>query len=199
MRITRGPEAGWLSNRSWIPWALVLVLLSGLPACSINVKKDGSGQDNKVDINTPFGGIHVNKSADARDTGLPVYPGARIREKAGEGQDQSANVDISGMGYGLKVVAVDYESGATPSVLIAYYKTALKKYGDVLECHTNDVNYERDSKNMSNELSCGPDTGSNIELKAGSRDNQRIVAIKPADKGSEFTLVYVETHGKDTI
>jgi hypothetical protein len=52
---------------------------------------------------------------------------------------------------------------------------------------------------MSNELSCGPDTGRNIELKAGSRDNQHIVAIKPADKGSEFTLVYVETHGKDTI
>jgi hypothetical protein len=173
--------------------------LSGLPACSISVKKDDGGQDKKVDINTPFGGIHVDKSADARDTGIPVYPGARVREKAGSGEDKSANVDISGMGYGLKVVAVDYESGATPTALIAYYKTALKKYGDVLECHTGDVNYERDSKSMSNELSCGPDTGSNIELKAGTRDNQRIVAIKPADKGSEFTLVYVETHGKDTI
>jgi len=199
MRITRPPAAGWLANRSWIPWALVLLLLSGLPACSISVKKDDGGQDKKVDINTPFGGIHVDNSADARDTGIPVYPGARVREKAGSGEDKSANVDISGMGYGLKVVAVDYESGATPTALIAYYKTALKKYGDVLECHTGDVNYERDSKSMSNELSCGPDTGSNIELKAGTRDNQRIVAIKPADKGSEFTLVYVETHGKDTI
>ena len=52
---------------------------------------------------------------------------------------------------------------------------------------------------MSNELSCGPDTGNTIELKAGTPRNQRIVAIKPADQGSEFTLVYVQTHGKDTI
>ena len=199
MRITRRPAPGWLANRSWIPATLVLVLLSLLPACSISVKKDDNGQDKKVDINTPFGGIHVDQSADARDTGIPVYPGARVREKTGSGEDKSANVDISGMGYGVKVVAVDYESGATPTALITYYKTALKKYGDVLECHTNEVSYERDSKSMSKELTCGPDTGSNVELKAGSRDNQRIVAIKPADKGSEFTLVYVQTHGKDTI
>ena len=41
-------------------------------ACSINVKKDEQGQDKNVDINTPFGGIHVNEGADARETGLPV-------------------------------------------------------------------------------------------------------------------------------
>jgi hypothetical protein len=199
VRITRRPAPRWFASRSWIPSALALVLLAWLPACSISVKKDDNGQDKKVDINTPFGGIHVDKSADARDTGIPVYPGARIREKTGAGEDKSANVDISGMGYGVKVIAVDYESAATPSALISYYKTALKRYGDVLECHTNDVSYEPDSKSQSKELTCGPDTGSNVELKAGSRDNQRIVAIRPRDQGSEFTLVYVQTHGKDTI
>ena len=50
-------------------------------ACSINVKKDEQGQDKNVDINTPFGGIHVNENADVRDTGLPVYAGARLKKK----------------------------------------------------------------------------------------------------------------------
>ena len=48
-------------------------------ACDINVKKDSSGQEKKVDIETPIGGIHVDKAADVRDTGLAVYPGAQVK------------------------------------------------------------------------------------------------------------------------
>ena len=52
-----------------------------LPACSINVKKEQNGQDKQVDINTPVGGIHVSKGADAADVGLAVYPGARLKQE----------------------------------------------------------------------------------------------------------------------
>ena len=59
--------------------AVVALLL--LPACSVNVKKGENGEDKKVDIHTPVGDIKVDKEADARDTGLPVYPGARLRHE----------------------------------------------------------------------------------------------------------------------
>jgi hypothetical protein len=74
-----------------------------LPACSVNVKKEQNGQDKQVDINTLFGGIHVSKQANVSDVGLAVYPGARMKEKDSNGSDKSANVNISGFGYGMKV------------------------------------------------------------------------------------------------
>ena len=42
--------------------------------------------------------------------------------------------------------------------------------------------------------------GKTIELKAGKKSNQHIVAIDPRDKGADFALVYVRLRGKqDTI
>lgn len=205
MRIVNSPPN---STRVHKPGFSALLLTSAalilLPACSIHVKKDDNGQDKNVDINTPFGGIHVDKNASAGDTGIPVYPGARLKQKDTPGDDRNANVNISGMGYGLKVVAVEYESSSTPRTIVDYYRDQLKKYGNVLECHTRDANpsmtyHHSDSKDLSKELSCGPDTGSNIELKAGVESNQHIVSIKPDGVGTEFSLVYVRTYGKDSI
>jgi hypothetical protein len=115
-------------------FAILAALL--LPGCSVNVKKEKNGEDKRVDISTPVGGIHVSKDANAGDVGLAVYPGARLKQKDG-GDDKNANVDISGFGFGLKVVALEYESDDTPDKLIAFYRDQLKKYGNsILECHT---------------------------------------------------------------
>src|SRR5713101_8402692 len=111
--------------------ATALVLLMG---CRVNVKKDKNGEDKNVDITTPFGGIHVNNNADVRDTGLPVYPGARLKPKNGDHDSKSANVSISAGGYGVKVVALEYETDDAPTKVIAYYQDQLKKYGKVLQC-----------------------------------------------------------------
>src|SRR6476660_6704408 len=92
--------------------------LAVLPACNINVKKDSEGQEKKVDIETPIGQLHVSKSADVRDTGLPVYPGARRKEKGDDGNESSANVNISSELFGLKVVAVQYVSDDPPEKLV---------------------------------------------------------------------------------
>jgi hypothetical protein len=187
--------------------ALAACLL--FPGCSVNVKKDAEGQDKKVDIQTPVGGIHVSTNADVRDIGLPVYPGARVKEKEENGEEKSANVNISTNLFGLKVVAIEYESDDPPEKLIAYYKDQLKKYGDVLECHTSSkydpdveikVGDEKKSSKDSHELTCDhKDSGRNIELKVGTKENQRIVAVEPHAKGCNFALVRVQTRGKDTI
>ena len=92
-----------------------LIVLSG---CSINVKKDSNDKDEnkKVDIDTPFGGIHVSKGADVHDTGLPGYPGAKPKTKGDSDDDEkSANVDISTSSFGVKVVAIQYERCARQS------------------------------------------------------------------------------------
>ena len=177
--------------------ALVTLLL---PACSVNVKKEQNGEDKQVDIDTPVGGIHVSKGANVADLGLAVYPGARLKQKDFNGEDKSANVNISGFGFGVKVVALQYESDDSPSRLVAFYKDQLQKYGHVLECHTRHLDVDTDMKapdHGSHELTCEGTSGDNIELKVGTKENQHIVAVEPEGKGSSFSLVYVRTHGKD--
>jgi hypothetical protein len=171
-----------------------------LPACSVNVKKEQNGEDKQVDINTPLGGIHVSKGANVADVGLAVYPGARLKQEDSNGSDKSANVNISSFGFGLKVVALEYQSDDSPGKLVAYYRDELKKYGKVLECHTSHLDVNPDIKGSdhgSHELTCEGSSGSNIELKVGTKENQHIVAVEPDGKGSSFSLVYVRTHGKD--
>lgn len=183
---------------SSLVFATAVALL--LPACSVNVKKEKNGEDKQVDINTPMGGIHVSKGADPQDVGIPVYPGAKLKEKDSDGSDKSANVNISGFGYGLKVVALEYESGDAPGKVVDYYKDQLKKYGNVLVCHTSDLDFNmegRDKDSDTNELRCEGKMGVNIELKVGTRENQHIVAVQPEGSGSTISLVYVRTHGKD--
>jgi hypothetical protein len=176
--------------------AFIAILL--IPACSVNVDKGANGKDKKVDINTFAGGIHVSNDADAAETGLPVYPGAHLKTDDSS-DDKGANVNISGFGYGLKVVALDYQTDDAPSKILAFYKDQLKKYGNVLECHTSKGNWNINigNKRDSNELTCNGTTGVETELKAGKQDNQHIVAVRPQGAGSQFTLVYVRTHGKD--
>jgi hypothetical protein len=180
-------------------FATLAVLL--LPGCSVNVKKEQNGEDKQVDISTPVGGIHVSKDANAADVGLALYPGARLKQKDSGGDDKSANVNISGFGYGLKVVALEYESDDSPAKLVAFYRDQLKKYGsNVLECHTAHLDVNADLKasdHNSHDLTCDGGGGSNIELKVGTKENQHIVAVEPEGNGSSFSLVYVRTHGKE--
>jgi hypothetical protein len=171
------------------------------PACSVNVQKEKNGDDQKVDIQTPLGGIHVSQDADAADAGLAVYAGARPAQKNSSDDNKSANVNLSGFGFGLKVVALSYESDDPPEKLVVFYKDQLKKYGDVLVCRTKDLNLDTDldtSDHASHALTCGSSSGDNTELKAGTKENQHIVAVKRDGKGSSFQLVYVRTHGKQT-
>jgi hypothetical protein len=178
--------------------AASLAALLALPACSVNVQKEANGQDKQVDVKTLLGGIHVSKQADVSDVGIAVYPGARMKQKDSDGDDKSANVNVSGFGYGIKVVAMEYESDDAPAKVLSFYRDQLKKYGNVLECHTSKGDWNVNmGKSGSNELTCQGTGGNDIELKVGKQDDQHIVAVQPDGKGTSFSLVYVRTHGKD--
>lgn len=178
-------------------WTVAAMLL--LASCSINVQKEKNGQDKQVDIRTPLGGIHVNKTVNPDDVGIVVYPGATLKEE-NDGEDKSANVNISGFGYGLKVVALEYESKDEPTKIIAYYQDKLKRYGDVLVCHTSGLNVNAGLKKLddnSHPVTCEGESGRDVELKVGTQENQHIVGVEPTGSGSKFSLVYVRAHGKE--
>jgi hypothetical protein len=189
-------------SRIVLGFAAVIAALVLLAGCSIH--EDKSGDSKRVDIDTPVGGLHVSKEADVRDIGLPVYPGARVKEKEADGEEKSANVNISSSFFGLKVVAIEYVSDDAPEKLISFYRDQLKKYGSVLECHTSkasghmsaNVNGDHDHDDK---LKCEESSGNTIELKVGTEENQHLVSVTPEGKGSSFALVFVRTRGKDTI
>ena len=183
-------------TRLCIEYFSLAILL--LPACSVNVKKEKNGQEKQVDISTPMGGIHVSKNVSPEDVGIAVYPGATLKEQGND--DKRANVNLSSFGYGLRVVVLEYESKDSPEKVVEFYKDQLKRYGSVLVCHTAGFDMNADVKRHdgnSHELTCEGDQGHNVELKVGTKENQHIVAIEPSGSGSDFSLVYVRTHGKD--
>jgi hypothetical protein len=184
----------------------MLATLALLPGCSVSVKDHGDNGDSKVDINTPVGAIHVDENADVRDTGLSVYPGARLKPKSNDGDKKSANVNMSAFGFGLKVVALEYESDDPPAKIIAFYRDQLKRYGNVLQCRNGGFKIDDDvpvvggkkGYVVGGKLKCDTDEGGNkVELKAGTDDNQHIVTVDPEGKGSDFAIVWLRFRGKE--
>ncbi len=198
--------------------------LCTLPACSIDTHdKDKSGAK-RVDIQTPFGNVHVNEQADYHDTGLSLYPGATPAPKDNSDDEKSANVNMSFPGFSLKVVAAEFLSDDTPGKLIAYYSKELQKYGSPIRCDGawagNQVNAKPgkgdddgskpvtcDNGNAGKSVSVnvgdsdkkivlqpGSSEPGSVELKVGTESNQHIVSVKPNNKGARFALVYVRTH-----
>jgi outer membrane lipopolysaccharide assembly protein LptE/RlpB len=176
--------------------------LLSLPACDVHTEKAANGEDKNVDIQTPVGNLHVGNDVDVRDAGLSVYPGARLRPKSEDKDNDSANLSISTEAFGLKVVAAEYTSDDSPDKITAYYRSELKKYGTVIDCHSekhgNNVNVHSDDKsNRAGPVSCeSPNTGNVLELKVGTENNQHIVSVEPQAKGTDFSLVYVKLRGK---
>ncbi len=169
----------------------VIVVLAG---CSVQKSKDG-GKEN-VKIQTPMGGLNVNTDASAKDTGMPVYPGAK--ETPGkDGDHNSANVNISSSMFGVKVVAIEYLSDDSPDKVKEFYKKELAKFGNVMDC-ANGVREE----SKSDDLTCSdkPQRGKHHgnELVVGTKQRQHIVSIEPNGKGTKFGLVYVQVRGEES-
>jgi hypothetical protein len=179
--------------------AAAFLLTTLLAACSIHVD-DKEKDAKKVDIQTPLANLKVDTSQTSTDNGIPVYPGATARPAEGDGQHR-ANVNISAMGFGVKVVANEYVTPDSPEKVKAFYLDKLKKFGNVLECrgtgshrdHHGDWNSDEGDK----PVTCGNGNGSGWELKTGTEHNQHLVAIKPDGSGTSFGTVLIQIHGKE--
>lgn len=189
-----------LDNRTKALIAVAFASWLTVLACTVDVK-DHDGNNSKVDIQTPVGGIHVDEEANVKDTGLAVYPGARKKEKT-DHDSKSANVNISSGFFGVKVVALEYESDDPPSKVQAFYQDQLKKFGRVIQCrtskHGDDLDVKVGHENGKREVSCkGDNSGNTVELKVGTEDDQHLVSVEPQGNGTDFALVYIQTRGKE--
>jgi hypothetical protein len=186
-----------------LTFALALSAALTLPVLA----QDSNSQDKPFDVRSSLGDMHVGKDADAAKQGLPLYPGARPKQ---ETNSDPLNFGILTESFGMKLLVAKYESDDPPSKIIDFYRGKLKKFGKVLECHSqkhganvevhdSDHDSDKDSKDSPDkELKCEEDSGPGVELKVGTEHNQHVVAVEPenASKGSTFTLVYMRTQGK---
>lgn len=184
--------------------AAALALAAGISGCRVNVEKDANGQEKKVQVDTPFGAIHVNTDqTTAADLGLPRYPGAQ--EIKDDNEHKSADVHLGFGQWELRVRAVSYATNDSREQVTAFYKKALGRYGDVIECQGNSpvgapaVTSEgltcSDEKNSNVQIDHGSfRTGSgNFELKAGSKRHQHVVGFEdPKDGRTRFALVMLD-------
>ncbi len=179
-----------------------------LGACSINVD-DKDKKNAKVDIQTPFANLKVDSGEKSGNNGIPVYPGAHLRPKE-NGDTHSANINIGAAGFGLKVIAAEYETGDSPEKVKAFYADKMKVFGTTLVCsgHSGgsdvhisglgdkDKNKDDDDK----KLNCSDTHGDGWEIKAGTGDDEHLVSIEPNGSGTRFGTVLVQTRGKqDTL
>ncbi len=141
-------------------------------------------------------GITMAADADAKDIGLPLYPGAS-RHKDKDEDSPGINFNLWGSGSGVKLAVLKMESHDSMDKIADYYKKHLSKYGKVLDCSHPDPNAKAsdkdDSDHNSKPLTCGddkPDKGG-LLFKAGTNSDQHLVAIQPAAHGSRFELVHV--------
>lgn len=171
-----------------------LLLLAG---CSIHVS-DKDKEKQKVDIQTPIANLKVDTSSQATNNGIPLYPGAKQRDADKDGDRHRANVNIAGLGFGLKVIAAEYVTPDAPDKVKSFYEDKLKEFGEVLVCkgHSSkeDVSVKGDDDDK---LTCKDAHGDGWELKTGTPHNQHIVAIQPDGAGTRFGTVLVQIHGKE--
>jgi hypothetical protein len=158
--------------------------------------------DKSLDVRSSVGDLHVGKDADASKAGLPVYPGARPQNKE---NNDPVNLALSIDNFGMKLIVAKYESDDPAEKVLAFYRDKMRKYGKVLECHSTNEKadfHSDDDKNGSKALKCeGDNTGPVRELKVGTEDNARIVAIQDpqGSKRTTFSIVYLRKHEKGEI
>jgi hypothetical protein len=186
--------------------AIALGLMAGLTACRVRVNKDARGEQKNVQVDTPFGGVHVNTDqTTAADLGLPVYPGA-VASAIDDKNNKSADVHVGFGKWQLRVRTASYESTDTQDKVAEFYRQALSKYGDVIACQSSQpvgspkmtrdgLTCDDDSHHGKVQIHSGDVNFDNedYQLKAGSKRHQHIVGFRtPKPDRTRFSLVSLD-------
>jgi hypothetical protein len=184
--------------------SLRLLLVGGafcLVLAGCRVAQHKTGNNDNVEIGTPFGSMHVktNESANLAGLGITVYPGA-VPEKDSGDDTGSADINMNFGSFHLGVRAASYKTPDDQDRVLDFYRKDLARYGDVIECRGD--NPVGEPSHTSQGLTCSDNghnghnvnvhPGSKLELRAGSPDHQHIVAVDPKDGGTKIGLVALD-------
>jgi hypothetical protein len=172
--------------------AIALGLVCPPPPLAAQNKGEQGKRDSKKGV-----GFVVSEDVTEQDLGLPIYPGAR-RYKDQSESSSAVQMGLRGGSSGFKLVVLKLESDDAPAKVADFYRKGLAVYGRVLECVKPPARAEKPSAS-SGELTCDADdsTEQGFTLKAGTKEKQHVVAVKPAGSRTHFALVYVETPPSD--
>ena len=189
------------NNQTFVVVATLIAATALMSGCRIESDKR-NGNDN-VKIATPFGGMTVktNDAAVVDGLGLPVYPGAELVKK--DKNNGAADVNMSFGSFQLRVKAASYRTTDSPDQVTAFYRKALGRYGDVIQCQNDKPvgTPTRTAEGLTcdnekhNHVYVNDDESGKMELKAGSKQHQHIAAIDPEGNGTKFGLVALDLPG----
>lgn len=174
-----------------LPLVALFAAVIPVAACSVSVDHDRSESKADVRIRTPIGNLFVKTGDQLPDTGLAVYPGSTPVRRHREAE--SANVAVENSFFGVRVAAANFASDASPQTIVDYYKRTMRTHGPVTECHGN-IDFRgrrRNSQPVCRDRAFSRTT----QLAVGTEDQHRLVSVKQRGSGSEYSLVYVRTHG----
>lgn len=161
----------------------VAMLSFALGACGM-----GEGSSNGFSL-----GVDVGDKATSKALGLPAYPGAKPY-KDHEDDTSAADIGISTPLFGLRVAAAKLETPDKPEKVARFYRDALAKHGEVLECPDKSTGASK-RKKRDDALTCDDDHSHSLVYKVGTKNDQRIVAIDRHGDGTRFSLVRVDVRG----
>lgn len=197
------PEEIQVRRIVFVGMILGVVAMSG---CKIDSNKQGDNEN--VKIATPFGGMQVktNESDAISGIGLPIYPGAEFVKKNDKDKG-AADVNLSFGSFQLRVKAANYSTPDAPDKVSAFYRAALARYGDVIQCENNKPvgSPTRTADGLTcdndkgNHMSANQDALSKMELKAGSKQHQHIIAVDSEGTGTKFVLIVLDLPGHISV
>jgi hypothetical protein len=199
----RQAEAGMRVRKTIAAAAFLGVVAVG----GCRMESDKHGDSDNLKIATPFGRVQVktNDAAVLEGTGLPAYPGAELVKKKDK-NDGAADVNLSFGRFQLRVKAVSYRSTDDSDKVTAFYRKALERYGDVIQCQKGKAvgTPVRTAEGLTcdndkdNHIAVDEEMSGKLQLKAGSKLHQHIIEIDPDGSGTKFALVALDLPGHIT-
>ncbi len=175
---------------------LAVVSLSATLRAEDKDKKDKDSHHAKLEIDN--GSVEFKSGKpNAEKLGLKVYPGATAKNEDNDsGADLSLTSSLQGdLNGSIRLHVMKFASADPSANLIAFYKKELAKYGKVIECRGGvETNFDGKSKGKAI-LTCDEHANKDkdsLVLKAGTENNQHVVAITTLDKGTEFSILHLE-------
>jgi hypothetical protein len=182
---------------------LAIAPLAGLLLAGCHVTEHKNGNNDNVDIGTPFGSMQVktDQSADTKAIGIATYPGAVPTKNDDDKDGGSANVNLNFGNFHLGVKAASFQTPDSQEKVLAFYRKDLSAhFGDVIECKGTSAvgSPSRTSQGLTcdehtqNHISASNFDRDSIELRAGSAQHEHIVGVESHDGGTKIGLVALD-------